>query len=346
MIKRSFLSGLLLWFGSAAGLQAVPTSPATPPDLDQVRQLIRTHLPGVTEAELQQYACDGLLHGLRGKVQLRDPQTAAATNSLVTQHAVIDASVIYLRVHTVAVGLTDAVATLCEALAVTNQIKGVVLDLRFASGDDYAAAATAVNLFVSDDRELLDWGSGMIKSTAKTNAIAGPVVVLVNNETTGAPEAVAALLRETGAGLLLGASTRGAAMTAREFPLANGQILRIATTPVKLGGGKLIPPSGVVPDIQVAVTAADESIYFNDPYAVINKFAALTNRLGSVTNQVPRRTRTTEADLVRARREGTSLDGELPPLRDAEPEPPVIRDPVLARAVDLLKGLAVVRRPR
>jgi hypothetical protein len=41
-----------------------------------------------------------------------------------------------------------------------------------------------------------------------------------------------------------------------------------------------------------------------------------------------------------------SLDGEFPVGRDLDPEKPILRDPVLARAVDLLKGLAVVRRPR
>lgn len=51
-------------------------------------------------------------------------------------------------------------------------------------------------------------------------------------------------------------------------------------------------------------------------------------------------------DLVRARREGIRLDEDLTPQREAESEKPFLRDPALARAVDLLKGLAVVRRAR
>jgi hypothetical protein len=51
--------------------------------------------------------------------------------------------------------------------------------------------------------------------------------------------------------------------------------------------------------------------------------------------------------LVRERREGTNLNtDDFTAVRDREPEKPLIRDPVLARAVDLLKGLAVVRRAR
>ena len=61
---------------------------------------------------------------------------------------------------------------------------------------------------------------------------------------------------------------------------------------------------------------------------------------------VSRQLRPNEADLIRARRDGQSLDGELPLSRGAEPEKPLLRDPALARAVDLLKGLAVVRATR
>ena len=50
--------------------------------------------------------------------------------------------------------------------------------------------------------------------------------------------------------------------------------------------------------------------------------------------------------LSRERREGTPLDADLSPSREAEPDKPMIRDPALARALDLLKGLAVVRQTR
>ena len=335
--------GLALALVLPMTLRAAPTTP----ELDQVRQLIRSNLTGVTDAELEQHALDGLLHGLRGKVRLLNAQTNAADpGQNLSRSVMLDDGIGYLRVRTVAAGLADEVATTCQAMDATNKLKGIVLDLRFAEGDDYAAAVTVANLFVADERELLDWGSGMMKSIAKTNALVGPVAVLVNNETTGSPEALAALLRETGVGLLLGNTTRGAAMTAKEFLLSNGQRLRIATTPVKLAGDATLTLSGVVPDIQVAVNVTDEKLFLNDPYAVIAKATTLTNSAMTATNRITRRTRTTEADLVRARREGVNFDPDQPLQRDSEVEKPVIRDPALARAVDLLKGLAVVRRPR
>jgi hypothetical protein len=52
---------------------------------------------------------------------------------------------------------------------------------------------------------------------------------------------------------------------------------------------------------------------------------------------------TSEAQLVRERsKDGDADDNFAPTLRAAPPQP-VIRDPALARAVDLIEGLAVVR---
>lgn len=343
MTKTHLIAGLTGLLLSATPLRAVPTTSTNAPDLEQVRQLIRANLTGVTDVELDRFAFDGLMQALRGKVKLLDatsPSRSGGPN--VSRSAMLDTGVGYLRVRSVALGLADEVAEICQAMAATNELKGLVLDLRFAEGDDYLAAATVANLFLADERDLLDWGNGMMKSTAKTNALSWPLTVLVNNETTGSPEALAALLRETGVGLLLGNATRGAAMTTKEFPLNDGQRLRIASVPVKLPGGATIPLSGVVPDIKVAVTVAEERAYQNDPFAALAK--GVTNASSSVTNPVARRVRTTEADLVRARREGISLDEEQVDRRASEPEPALIRDPVLARAVDLLKGLAVVRR--
>jgi hypothetical protein len=137
-------------------------------------------------------------------------------------------------------------------------------------------------------------------------------------------------------------------MTGKDYPLENGQRLRIAASPVKLGDGSDIPIEGVRPDIEVTVSRADELVYFADPYAMPTATPKMANDItassdGSVRPQA-RRFRPSEADLVRARREGRDLEELLTSERDSEK--PTIRDPALARAVDVLKGLAVVRRSR
>src|SRR5947209_20619193 len=102
-------------------------------------------------------------------------------------------------------------------LATTNRLNGVVLDLRYAEGHDYSAAADTADVFLKREHPLLDWGNGVVRSKEKEDAIAAPVAVLVDHETVGAAEALAAILRETGAGLVLGSKTAGRACIEHEY---------------------------------------------------------------------------------------------------------------------------------
>jgi len=218
-------------------------------------------------------------------------------------------------------------------------------------GDDYAAAAATADLFVKKELPLLNWGSGMVQSKEKTDAIALPVAVLVNRQTAGAAEALAAALRATGAGLILGSRTAGQAMVAQEFPLKDGERLRIATAPIQLGDGSALSDRGLKPDIAVEVSPEDERAYYVDAFKAAEKTNLLASAGGSPTgpgngtNRAARRPRFNEAELVRERREGVS-EADMTAMRGREPEPPMVQDPVLARALDLLRGLALVRQSR
>ncbi len=120
----------------------------------------------------------------------------------------------------------------------------------------------------------------------------------------------------------------------------------------------------------MTVSADDERAFWENPYA---SPAQNNNGPGVATNNLlPFVDHLSEADLVLqkqndGKRNGTlhKRDMDLPvaspnrrpgdggnpnenpaPARAAEPQKPVIHDPVLARAVDLIKGLAVVRQSR
>jgi C-terminal processing protease CtpA/Prc len=199
--------------------------------------------------------------------------------------------------------LAKEISGTCEQLSGTNKLKGVVLDLRFTAGDDYEAAAATADLFVTKEQALLDWGGGVVKSKKKEDAIKLPVAALVNRETTGAAEALAAVLRETGAGLT-GRQDRWRRDGWSEFPLRSGQKVRIATSPVKLGDGSALSVTGLKPDIEVAVNVDDERAYFADAYAQprTNATSVLVVGPSEGTSRATRRPRISEADLVRERR--------------------------------------------
>jgi hypothetical protein len=342
----ALLTGMLLWQAAEVGAQ--PTNAA--PEFSEVYGLVRDHLPGATDSDLNRAAVQALIAALSPKVALVTNAAGAggSAGGLLGAPSIFDEEIAYLRVGGVEDGLAAEVGAAWATAAATNKLKGLVLDLRYAQGDDYAAAAATADLFVKKAQPLLNWGKGVVQSKAKTNAISLPVAVLVNHQTAGAAEALAAALRETGAGLLLGSPTAGAAAVTKDFPLRNGQSLRIATAAVQAGETSLLSAKGLKPDIAVEVSAPDERGYFSDPYKAAARQEAAgaalsgTNLAGG-TNRPARRPRFNEAELVRERREGGSPDAEAAEARSAEPEKPLVRDPALARALDLLKGLAVVR---
>jgi hypothetical protein len=355
-MTRHFLSLFTLaltgWLATPCVRGADATNPA--PDFKEVYDLLRTNLTGATDDNLNRAAIEGLLSRFPGKVSL----VGGAAGSAITQggtalskSAVLENDVVYLRVGRVTGNLANELTAAYRALTTSNKVAGLVLDLRFVVGDDAASAQAAANLFAS-------------KKIA-----AGSLVVLVNAETRGAAEMLAAALRHAGAGLIIGNPTAGEAATFKEFPLRNGERLRIATTPVKSGNGPAVPSGGLQPDIAVTVSADDERAFWENPYAS----PAQNNSPGVATNNLlPFVDRISEAELVLQKQHdgktiGTSefhtRDMDLPgprlirrpgdnnagdedsaPSRAAEPQKPVIRDPVLARAVDLIKGLAVVHQ--
>ena len=333
------LAGLL---ATRAPLRAdTTTNPA--PDFKEVYELLRTHLAGTTADNLNRAAVEGLLSQFPGKVSLvggaAEGSAGLPGGQALSKSAVIESNVAYLRIGFVTASLADELGAAYRALAGTNKIAGVVLDLRFADGSDDTAAQAAAKLF-----------------TAK-KIITGPLAVLVNGETRGAAEALASALHQAGAGLIIGSPAASGAMAFREFPLSNGERLRVAATTAAAGGPMI---SRVQPDIAVAVTAGDERVFFDNPYQTI---ATGNTNSNPGTNFLPYVEHTSEADLVRQRQKdgklikvstpyedlmrekgnGSNGNEDSAPARTAEPQKPVIRDPVLGRAVDLIKGLAIVR---
>ncbi len=333
----------------AAGGWAHAETTNSAPDFKQVYELLRANLPGVTDAGLNSAAVRGLLSQLHGRATLvGGPKgtTVSPAKTVLIKSAVLDSNVAYLHVGQVGDDLANQLSTAYHDLTATNKVVGMALDLRFADGNDYAAAVAVADLFVAKRMPLLQWGQGVESSQPAREPIPGPLLVLVNGETTGAAEALAAALREADAGLLIGNPTAGLAMTTMDFPLKNGEHLRIATSPVKLGNGIVI--SHVSPDIAVTVSPDDERAYLKNPYGMLAQND--TSPVTTTNDFLQFVDHTSEADLVREKLKDGDDNGAVRPAPapgKTTPKPvPVIQDPVLARAVDLIKGLAIVHESR
>jgi hypothetical protein len=136
-----------------------------------------------------------------------------------------------------------------------------------------------------------------------------PLVILANSETTGGAAELAVRLRAAGAGLIIGSTNMS---------------------------GKISP------DIAVDINSEAEKNFLADPY-----LPAGTNEvsLAATNDLLPIIDHTSEAELVRKKIKDGEEDESEPTIRP-EPAQPVIRDPELARAVDLIKALAILAAPR
>ncbi|WCJ60865.1 S41 family peptidase [Fontisphaera persica] len=328
-----------LWMLLAAGAAV-----AAGPSLQELREVLRKHLEGVDESMIEEAAVEGVLRRFSNQVMLVTPPAAKPANTYgvdtnappAAQPRVYEDQFGYLRIQRLEDNTVEEITRQLTALCSSNQLKGLVLDLRFATGRDLAAAGRLAQWFVGRGRPLMAWKGQKIVAPPEAPSFQGPLAVLVNGQTKGAPEVLAAILREQVTAVLIGGPTRGDTAEYREVNLSNGQILRLAVAAVTLGESQPLKPGGLRPDIPVVVSEREERAYLDNPY-----------RPGEGGAETASRPRLNEAELVRMKREATESEGAVRSRLPARVEPPnVVRDPALARGLDLLKGLSVLKLGR
>ncbi len=305
--------------------------------------------PGPTHTNAESY-----LISLAPAVLRADVVSGNAPAVIRTNLHLLPMAVAYIQVGEVHPGLRTALEKSLLALSGSQTLAGTVLDLRFSGGSDVAAAVDAAGLFASHKSADLHIGTRTLVIERRGERTNSPVIVLVNGETRGAAEVLAAAVRSSAVpSLILGSKTAGQARDYRSITLPSGLRLRIADASLSWPEGSKSPLGGVSPDLDVPVPLADEKAYQTNEFRRVIEGhpagSALTLRLN-------------EAELVRRRLlRGSDPDvspqGQNPrrgrrPLRSLHPEPvlppdspPVVQDPVLARALDLLSALSTPPPP-
>jgi hypothetical protein len=336
---------------------------------------------------LNEATVDGLINALgHGAVIVSPPAPSTNAAKIVAAEPhpspdlaraeVIDPNIGYIRLSDVTDGTPAALDAQLKKFG-EEKVAGYVLDLRFADGTNYAAAAEIAGRFLADGQELFTLKSSErgaqnfhASSAAKSGPSGGadltsaPLMLLVNGQTRGSAEALAGALRAQDRGIVVGSETAGSAAAWQDVKLADGRTLRLATAKIVLPpstvGGQPVDlfPNGITPDVAVKVDTQKE-------YDVV--FAPATNETLTVSLQ-PRvkKKDLTEAQLVKAFH-GQSVDLDEPsPVQDhggileiaptktngtesasdegheEEGEIQNVRDVVLQRAVDILKGIRVL----
>ena len=355
---------------------AAVTAPAAPtePDVDEVVQALRTHFVdreqldaravdkatltgiletlgrGVTILSAESAAASGVKGAvMAGSLALTNAPALGATSGPVARAEVIEPNIGYLRILDVSAATVSAFD---EELRKFHEarVEGYILDLRFANGADFGAAAAVASRFFDNERDLFRLQSAVAgvqrfrSVPVKVNSSRlgdAPLILLVNGQTRGAAEVLVGALRGQDRGIVVGSLTAGSAAAWQDLPLRDGQVLRVATAKIVLEVVSPqsvvetnIFPHGIAPDIFVALAPAIEQT------VVLN---AATNVTLTVSLQ-PRGTkkRMSEADLMKVFR-GQVLDANLSDETDGEEaEIQKVQDVVLQRAVDVLKGIRVL----
>lgn len=161
----------------------------------------------------------------------------------------------YLRVSTFAPGVSENAA---EALAqfAADGIHALVLDLRDNPGGSLEEAVGLANLLIDKKGEpvvMLSTRTGPNQAAFTTGdaLFSDPVVVLVDNNTAGAAEVLAAALQAHQRGLLVGSRTAGRATAESIFGLSTGAALRISTAMYYDPKGKTWAGAGLTPLVDV-----------------------------------------------------------------------------------------------
>jgi hypothetical protein len=283
---------------------------------------------------------------------------------------VIEPDIGYIRIADV---VEQAPAGLDAELKKFSQAKisGCVLDLRFAGGTNYAAAAAVASRFLPEDRELFTIKRGVgaaetfctrVATTIGSAQSDVPLLVLVNGQTRGCAEALAGALRAQERCILIGNQTAGSAVAWDDIPLSDGRALRVASAKIVLTT-HMHRCAGQSPNSSGQALATTNAVVHstNSEQTVMNIFPkgltpdvqvkidaqverdALLNAPTNVTltaSLEPHKAQKwiSEAELVKAFR-GEALVTEKPAAGN---QTEGVRDLVLQRAVDVLKAIRVL----
>ncbi len=217
-------------------------------------------------------------------------------------------------------GLEDGIESIKNELG--SLLKGYVLDLRSNPGGLLDQAVSVTDTFL-DRGEIVSTRTRYTEETERKTAKRGdltnglPVVVLINDGSASASEIVAGALQDHGRAIVLGTKSFGKGSVQTIIPMQDNSAMRLTTARYYTPSGRSIQGTGIEPDIIVSP-------------ATVERLAPRGQR--------------SESNL-RGALENDTLDEDIPEAEAAEQRTTQdIDDYQLARALDLIQGLALYRQ--
>ena len=235
-------------------------------------------IDGVTTREMNIVQVNSLLASPVGKPaslsvirrQSADPEMISLNREAVkipgVESKIIETDIAYVRVPYLGPGKAADARTQLDAL-LKRGAKNVILDLRTTTGVNEQEAVALASTFI--DNGTIGYLQGqkvdkkLFMADPKATLTKVPLVVLVNQGTSGNAELVAGAIADNKRGQLVGTRTFGAGSVQELIPMDDGFALLISVAKYYTPTGKDIQEAGVQPDVE-QLAAGEEQI---DPTA-------------------------------------------------------------------------------
>lgn len=257
------------------------------------------------------------------------------------RHETVEPGYGYLRISTFQSPTGESVREAISKLKNDNggSLKGLVLDMRNNPGGVLDAAVEVSDVFI--DKGLIVYTEGRIENAdqrfhAKPGDMlnGAPIVVLVNGGSASASEIVAGALQDHERAIILGNKTFGKGSVQTVMPLTNDTAVKMTTARYYTPSGRSIQADGINPDILIdnlVVSAAEGGNLAGVREADLSRH--LRNNVAPPS----------EEDAVPATDAVPSSEVEVD---DEEDLPLALRDYPLSQALNLLKGMNLMKAKR
>jgi carboxyl-terminal processing protease len=201
--------------------------------------------------------------GAEKSAALRRASVVIADADIVVMNA-NDKKILQIIIHRISDGSINLALDALEKYK--DEIGGIYLDLRGATGDDELAMAKLAGIFLGqvpvariavnamEEIEIIPGGDKIIDS---------PIVIATSGATSGAAEGIAFAFWENKTGVIIGMPTAGKARLVTRLDLENGGALEILNRTIKSGQNRAIDGRGFFPPVCLSnIRTADQKDIF------------------------------------------------------------------------------------
>jgi C-terminal processing protease CtpA/Prc len=307
----------------------------SPADLQAAITLLKNNFTkpdSITETQLNRAMLQGLIARLGHGLLLLPEKTSVSSEPSPFYGELLEEHVGYLRLGSLTIANLAAMDK--KLVEFGKKIDALIIDLRASGASDFGIAADFAKRFCPKGKTLFTLHKpsrqDRIFTSERDPIYHSLIVVLVDADTAGSAETIAAALRFYNKAMVIGQSTAGRAVEYSDLPLPSGKILRVASSEALSAEGRSLYPEGVKPDLPVEMSMVDKR----------QAFHLSTERGLAPIIYETERPHMNEAALIA----GTNPELESAEQRRTRLLDRLPHDAVLQRALDLVTSLEIYQK--